>query len=92
MLEILDYVLSSLIITACSLLSGVLMINVLISWFFPEAEGPFFNIIRNVSYFLVTPARVLLDRTGWFADLPIDMSYLLTMITLSLVSSLFTFL
>ena len=91
MLEILDLVLSNSIILICSAMMGVLFINVLLSWFFPTAEGPFFNFIRNLNDFLVFPARVILDKTGLFADLPLDMAHMLTMVSLWLITMIFTF-
>ena len=87
---ILDLVLSNTIVLICSVMMGVLFVDALLSWFFFQAEGPFFNFIRNLSDFLSFPARVVLDKTGWFAGLPIDMSHTVTMVVLWLITMIFT--
>lgn len=89
-MEILDFVLSSFIVLTCSMMMAVLFIHAIMSWFFQDAEGPFFNFIRNLSDFLTAPARAILDRTGWFAGLPIDMSHTVTMVVLWLITLIFT--
>ena len=89
-MEILDFVLSNFIVLTCSMMMAVLFIHAIMSWFFPDAEGLFFNFIRNFIDFLTAPARAILDRTGWFSGLPIDMSHMLTMITLWLITLIFT--
>lgn len=92
MLDILDLLLSNSIVLICYAMMAVLFVHALLSWFFPFGEGSFFNFIRNLSDLLVFPARVVLDKTGWFADLPIDMAHTLTMVVLWLITMLFTIL
>lgn len=87
---ILDFVLSTLISTLCSIGSGVLFISALLSWISPDADGPLFNFIYNVSDFLTAPVKAVLDKTKLFAGSPIDMSHLITMILLSVLGMLFT--
>ncbi|MBQ8399850.1 MAG: YggT family protein [Clostridia bacterium] len=68
----------------------VLTIRSLLSFINPDADGAFFNFIFNLSDFLTAPARVLLDKTGWFAGLPIDMAHLFTVVLLWLILTLFS--
>ncbi len=89
-MEILDFVLSTLISALCSVGTGVLFVSALLSWISPDADGPLFNFIYNVSDFLTAPVKALLDKTGLFAGSPIDMSHLITMVLLSIIGMLFT--
>ncbi|MBP3321959.1 MAG: YggT family protein [Clostridia bacterium] len=91
-MEILDFVLSSLISMLCMLGVCILTLNAILSWIAPDAEGTLFNFIYNVNDFLTAPMKALLDRLGWFAGSPIDMSHLFTLMLLSVISMLFTLL
>ena len=46
----------------------------------------------TVTDWILAPMRALLDKTGWFQNSMIDMSYLLTILVLWGISSLFLFL
>ncbi len=89
-MEILDFILSTLISSLCSVGAGILFISALLSWVAPDAEGPLFNFICNVSDFLTAPVKLLLDKTGLFAGSPIDFSLTFTMILLAVIGMLFT--
>lgn len=90
LLEIVDFVLSTLVGTLCSVGAGILFISALLSWVAPDAEGPLFNFIFNVSDFLTAPVRLVLNKTGLLAGSPIDFSLTITMILLALVGMTFS--
>ena len=89
-MQIIDFVLSTVISALCTMGSLVIFAGVLLSWISPDADGPLFNFVYNVSDFLTAPARAFLNKTGLFSGLPLDFSPMLTMILLSIIGTLFT--
>ena len=90
LLEIVDFVLSTLVSTLCSVGAGILFISALLSWVAPDAEGSLFNFIFNVSDFLTAPVRHVRNKAGLFAGSPIDFSLTITMILLAVVGMTFS--
>lgn len=88
---------ASTILTAASytvtiLLSAVLFLlfaRSILTILAPDSDHPVANVIFNTTDFLMSPARVLLDRTGWFSDSPLDMAHLITMVAVILIMLLF---
>lgn len=78
--------------TAILALSAVLVLLVLRAVFTliaPDSDHPLINFVFNVTDFLMAPARFLLDKTGWFADFPLDMAHMITAVVTTLILYLF---
>lgn len=52
-----------------------------------DEEGPLVGILFAITEFFVAPVRALCDRLGWFEGSPLDMSFFLTAILLSILRS-----
>jgi uncharacterized protein YggT (Ycf19 family) len=72
----------------------MMLIRAILSWF-PPADGKG-GVIRNFVYtvteFFIAPVRALLDRFDWTRRTPIDISFLVTYLALSVLSTFFTIL
>lgn len=71
-----------LILEICMLIRAVL------SWFPVGDDNPIVQLVCLVTEPLLAPIRALLDRMGWFRNSPIDVSFIIGVILLSLVSTL----
>ena len=69
------------IVLTCMLISAVL------SWILPEGEYPLVDLIHGISDLFVAPVRYVLERLGWFQGFPLDMSFLITVILLNIISA-----
>ena len=65
-----------------------MLVRAVLSWFPISEDNPILLFVHMVTEPIVAPIRKLLDRLGWFRNLPIDMSFLVAVLLLSLVSSL----
>lgn len=52
-----------------------------------DEEGPLMGMLYAVTEFFVAPVRAVCDRFGWFEGLPLDMSFFITAILLSVIRS-----
>ena len=63
----------------------LMMIRALLSWFPPEEDNAFLRFVFFVTEIVVLPLRVLFDRLGWFEGMPIDMAFLISFLSLSIL-------
>ncbi len=71
-----------LILEICMLVRAVL------SWFPIQDDNPLLLLVCMVTEPLLAPIRALFDRLGLFRNFPIDVSFIVGVILLSLVSTL----
>ncbi|MBE6616536.1 MAG: hypothetical protein E7627_01120 [Ruminococcaceae bacterium] len=69
------------IVLTCMFISAVL------SWIIPDDEYPIVNLLNGFVELFVAPVRHVLERLGWFQGIPLDISFLITYILLSLISA-----
>lgn len=69
------------IVLTCMFISAVL------SWIIPDGEYPIVNLLNGFVELFVAPVRHVLERLGWFQGIPLDISFLITYILLSLISA-----
>lgn len=86
------YILSNTVVTLLSAVEFLLLVRAVLSWVAPDSDHPVSNAVFTVTDWILAPMRALLDKTGWFQKSMIDMSYLLTILVLWGISSLFLFL
>lgn len=76
----------------CEAVQLLMLVRAVMSWF-PPADGrggPIRNFIYALTEIFVMPVRALLDRFEWSRRSPIDISFLVTFLLLSLLSTLFS--
>ena len=81
-----------IITTAIHILLDVVMICMLLRAILSfimvgDEEGPLMGMLYAVTEFFVAPVRAVCDRFGWFEGLPLDMSFFITAILLSVIRS-----
>ena len=69
----------------------LLLLRALLSWFF-GAENRFIDFVFAVTEPMIMPFRLLCDRFGWFQDIPIDVPFLMTVISISILETIVDFL
>ena len=86
-LELILIVLRNTVVTLILALQIAMFIRAIISWF-PIDENKFTNFLYSVTEPVILPIRLLFEKLGWFQNLPIDISFFVTFLLLSLISGL----
>lgn len=70
----------------------LMLVRAVMSWFPPSdgEGGPIRMFVYSLTELFIMPVRAVIDRFEWARRSPIDISFLVTMILLSLLSSLFS--
>lgn len=63
-----------------------MLLRAVLSWF--PLENRFIDFLHNVTEPFIYPIRRLFERFGWFQGLPIDISFMVSYILLSIVMML----
>ena len=61
------------------------LIRALLSWFPISDENPILLFVTMVTEPIVGPVRALINRMGWFQNIPIDISFIIAYLLLFLV-------
>ena len=72
----------------------MMLLRAILSWFPPSdgRGGPIRNFIYTATELFISPVRAFLDRFDWARRSPIDISFLVTYLLLSFVSTFFSLL
>ena len=63
----------------------VMVLRALLSWFPIDEDSALLRFLYAVTEPVIYPIRALLDRLGWFQDFPLDISFFLTFVLLSVL-------
>ena len=63
-----------------------MLLRAVLSWF--PLENRFIDFLHNVTEPFIYPIRRLFERFGWFQGMPIDISFMVSYILLSIVMML----
>ena len=87
-------VLSSTVILLIGAIQLCMFISAILSFLSPPTGdvGPIRGFIMTVTDYVTYPVRVLLDRFEWARRTPIDLSFLITYLLLSLLSTILSLL
>ncbi len=69
-----------------SVLELLMLGRAIVSWLPLEEDNPFVHFLHGVTEPVIYPVRMLLERFGLFQGLPIDMSFFVTFILISMLS------
>ena len=93
-MKLLLEVFASTVVLLIDVLQFMMLIRAILSWFPPSGNGG--GVIRNFIYtvteFFIAPVRTFLDRFDWARRSPIDISFLVTILLLSFLSTFFSLL
>lgn len=82
------YILSAVASMLISILLLLMFIRAILSWFPMDEDSAFFNFLYGVTEPFIMPVRMILERFELFRSLPIDMSFLITAMILSVLRAL----
>lgn len=80
------YIIVNLAILMVWILQGAMFIRAIMSWIPGLDENKFGDFLYALTEPFIVPVRAVLDRIPLFQGLPIDMSFLVTYLLLSLLS------
>lgn len=64
-----------------------MFIRAILSWFPVSDDNPILLFVTMVTEPIIAPIRALFDHFGWFRNIPIDVSFFVAYILLSVVST-----
>ena len=82
------YVLTTTVRILLIALQLLMLGRAILSWLPLEEENPVENFLFSLTEPVFAPVRALIDRFGWFEGLPIDMSFFITFILLSVLTAI----
>lgn len=68
-----------------SALQVLMLIRAVMSWFPIDEDGAFYRFINICTEPIITPVRLLLEKMNLFQNIPIDISFFITFIILSVI-------
>ena len=86
-----EYIMFVIVRAVRALLLGLeiaMLLRAILSWFPIDEDNRFLNLLYCITEPIIMPVRALLEKLGWFQDLPLAMSFFFTYILLSVVSML----
>lgn len=79
------YVVASTLRFLIVMIQFLMMARAIISWLPFEEDHPIVTFLYTVTEPIVAPVRAVIERFGWFEGLPIDMSFFITFMLLSIL-------
>lgn len=79
------YVVSTTVRVIIIVLELLMMARAILSWLPIDEDNPVLNFLYAVTEPVIMPVRSVLDYFGWFEGMPIDMSFFITFILLSIL-------
>lgn len=68
-----------------SALQILMLIRAVMSWFPIDEDGTFYRFIHICTEPMITPVRTLLEKLNLFQNIPIDISFFITFMILSVI-------
>ena len=62
-----------------------MFVRAILSWFQTDEDSPLNSFVITVTEPVIAPVRAVIEHFGWFEGLPIDMSFFITFILLSVI-------
>lgn len=70
-------------------LQVAMLVRAILSWFPLGEDNPIVLFVTMLTDPIVAPIRALFERMNWFQNIPIDISFLVAYLLLSMVTTLF---
>lgn len=77
-------VIKNVVILFLSLVQLAMLVRAVLSWF-PMEPNKFTDILYSLTEPFITPVRLLFHKLNWFQGLPIDLSFLVSYLLISVV-------
>ena len=79
------YIVSSTVSFLIAAIQFLMLARAIISWLPFEEDHPLVNFLVAVTEPVIMPVRAVIERLGLFEGMPIDMSFLITFMLLSIL-------
>ncbi len=86
-MELLVAVIKHAVIIFLMVLQLCMLVRAFMSWFVSD-ENRLMDFLYTVTEPFIVPIRALLDKLGWFSGLPIDISFMVAYLLISLLTLL----
>lgn len=86
------FVLRYTVITIIDFLLIAMFVRAITSWFDPMREGKLSMFLLVLTEPVIFPIRALCEKMNWFEGMPLDIPFLLTVLVLSILQTVVTFL
>lgn len=82
------YVITATIRIFITVMQFLMMGRAILSWFPLDEDNPIEEFLYSVTEPVIAPVRSVIEHFGWFEGLPLDMSFFITFILLSVLEML----
>jgi len=82
------YVITQFVSVFLSILQFLMLVRAIMSWLPLDEDSNVVNFVMMVTEPVIVPVRMLLDRFEWVHELPIDISFLIAFMLLSILQML----
>ena len=79
------YVISTTVRYLIGVVQFLMFARAIISWLPIDEDNPIVNFLYAVTEPVILPVRAVIERFGWFEGMPIDMSFFITFLLLSIL-------
>ena len=79
------HIISTVVVLLLSAVQLAMLLRAILSWF-PMNSNRFTDFLYGITEPFIYPVRLLFERMNWFQNLPIDVSFLVTYLLLSVVT------
>ncbi len=79
------HIVSTVVVLLLSAVQLAMLLRAILSWFIMDSNR-FTDFLYGITEPFIYPVRLLFERLGWFQNLPIDISFMVTYLLLSLVT------
>lgn len=84
-MEIALYILKNVASVGLIILMGAMFVRAILSWFPSGSEGVLDNFVFTLTEPFIVPVRALLERIEWVRNAPVDISFFITFLIISLL-------
>ncbi len=79
------YVISATVRYLITVIQFLMFARAILSWLPIDDDSPVVNFLYAVTEPVIMPVRAVIERFGWFEGMPIDMSFFITFVLLSIL-------
>lgn len=79
------YVVSATVSYLITVIQFLMFARAIISWLPVDEDSTIVNFLYAVTEPVIMPVRAVIERFGWFEGMPVDMSFFITFILLSII-------
>ena len=85
------YLLGQAIVVFIGIMQLLMMVRAVLSWLPMDEDNAFVEFVYNITEIIIYPVRCILERSETIASMPLDLSFFVTFLLLSLLETLLTF-